>query len=485
MTHRRIAPALLMLAALLLAPAGAVSPVLAEDPQQEKKEEQKTVDAEEEAAKQEEEKEDEETERATKQQWLGRWGRFRQATRDITEWDLKEGMFRMRFGLRLQIDATAARESEELSAAVGSIEESLKLRRGRLFADGDLLRRYHFRFEYDFAADAGLKDAYIDNLLRYRLKFVAMRAGNFQEPFSLENATSSYDKAFLEDPLPVAAFAPGFNLGLALYGAHLQGRLAWTLGGFTSTHETDDNRSASDITLTTRVTGLPLYRKDGRRLVHLGASYSLRDPKGGSVRYASRPEARFAPFFLDTGDLAADDNQLAGLEAAWVQGSFWLQAELVGTEAGLVDFGDRRFLGGYAQAGWFLTGEHRPYNHADGTIGRLEPRRPYRWGGNPFKKGSDGGAFELLGRASWLDLNDGPVQDGKMADLSFGMNWYLTRATRVLFNYVRSRVQDDGHADIFLIRYQFNPGYNWPPLDPRWRNRSAPQASAPEKPPPG
>jgi phosphate-selective porin len=62
-------------------------------------------------------------------------------------------------------------------------------------------------------------------------------------------------------------------------------------------------------------------------------------------------------------------------------------------------------------------------------------------------------------RLSTTDLTDAQVRAGKIDDLSLAMNWYLTPATRFMANYIRSRVNngDGGTANIFLIRYQFNP----------------------------
>ena len=405
--------------------------------------------------------------------WLSKWGRFRTASRDITTWNFKEGMFRMRFGFRFQGDGTAGSVSTDLEALVGDIESTFKARRFRLFADGDFLRRYHFRFEYDFAADAGLKDAYIDNVFRYKLKSVAFRLGHFKEPFSLARHNSSNYNAFHEWALPVQAFAPGRSFGIAGYGNHLSGRLGWSVGAFTRSKTTDDNRSTADLTFTGRVAGLPQYKDEGKRLVHLGLSLSARSPKGNDVSYAARPEARFAPFFIDTGALSADTVILADVEVAVVRGPFWVQAEFMTAHPEVTDEGTLTFGGAYAEMGWFFTGESRPYRKHDNTFGRVEPIRPLRARGNPFTKGSDGGAIELVGRLSGLDLNDGSVQGGRMHDLSLGINWYLTRANRLGVSYIRSRVEDVGYANIALIRYQFNPGYHWPALDPRWRHKQA------------
>jgi len=44
-----------------------------------------------------------------------------------------------------------------------------------------------------------------------------------------------------------------------------------------------------------------------------------------------------------------------------------------------------------------------------------------------------------------------------MTDLSLGLNRYPTAATRLMLDYIRSRVETVGSADIVLSRSQFNP----------------------------
>ena len=45
-----------------------------------------------------------------------------------------------------------------------------------------------------------------------------------------------------------------------------------------------------------------MYRDEGRRLLHLGASFSSRNPSSDDTRYRSRPEARFVDFLALMGD---------------------------------------------------------------------------------------------------------------------------------------------------------------------------------------
>ena len=72
------------------------------------------------------------------------------------------------------------------------------------------------------------------------------------------------------------------------------------------------------------------------------------------------------------------------------------------------------------------------------------------------------GAWELALRYSSINLNDNRVQGGKERNLTLGLNWYLSRKLRFMFNYIRAEVKDrrttpmvpEGDADIFQRRFQ-------------------------------
>ena len=136
-------------------------------------------------------------------------------------------------------------------------------------------------------------------------------------------------------------------------------------------------------------------------------------------------------------------------------GPLWAAAEYIHTSAAADSVGNPKFAGAYLQVGWFLTGESRPYATDGGIFGRVLPRDKYR-GGNPFKK-KNGGAWELAGRLSYVDLNDGLVEGGELNDFSVALNWYVNAAARVSLNYVHAKPKDRGSANIFLLRVQYNP----------------------------
>src|SRR5690606_19650692 len=147
-----------------------------------------------------------------------RWSRFRAAFRDITSWDLRDGIFRFQIGARTQLDATYGAEDDAIEDVLGSIDDGLRLRRARVFAKGRLFRAMDFWVELDVGEDAGLKNAYIDGarLNEWISDRFRWRIGKFQEPFSIGRMTSSNDTGFMEIGLPADTFAPGRNVGLML-----------------------------------------------------------------------------------------------------------------------------------------------------------------------------------------------------------------------------------------------------------------------------
>lgn len=394
-------------------------------------------------------------ERATGDSFYARWLRLRKASEDFTQYDIGDGMLRFNIGIRAQVDGTVPFATDDtLEQAEGELQSGVDVRRARVYAEGRLFRTMDFKFEYDFGADFGLKDAYLEGARFTRI--FKWRIGSFKEPLSLSKQHGSFSMSFLELPLPVQAFVPGSNFGLMFRHNEANRRFFWAVSATTLGRQTDDNRNSADLSFTGRITGLPIYRRKGRRLLHLGASYSVRNPTSNTSDFSARPEARFLPFFVDTGDIAAETGQIIGLEVAAVRGPWWAQAEWLETEVESDDGTRFGFDGSYVEVGHFLTGENRLYRTRNGAFGRLIPRRTFR-GGNLFRRGTDKGAFELSARFSTVDLDDGEVLGGEMRNVGFAVNWYATTAARVSFNLIHSKVEEEGSTNILLLRLQFYP----------------------------
>ena len=144
-----------------------------------------------------------------------------------------------------------------------------------------------------------------------------------------------------------------------------------------------------------------------------------------------------------------DDETILDVETALVLDSFSLQGEYMIDDVNLDAGGSATFSGWYAQAAWFLTGEHRNYRKGVSAWGRVKPIQD-------FGSGGGSGAWELAARISELDLNDGTVAGGEQMNYTLGVNWYLKPNTRVMLNWVHADVDAVGESDSILMRFQID-----------------------------
>jgi len=361
---------------------------------------------------------------------------------------------RLQIGGRVQTDWAFMSGEDALEEEKGPLKDGTKFRRARLSVSGTLYETGIFKAEYDFAGGdpifrdvwAGVKDIpYLGTI----------RVGRILEPYALEQLSGNNFHQFIERGLP-AAFFPFRNNGVLLQNAILDQRMTWAIGAFMHTDAFGDSSTNSKHSVTARLTAAPVYSEDGRTWMHLGVSASQRTPNDDTYRVSSRPESYVAPTFVTTGALPTDSVNLAGAEFAATHGPLSLQAEFHMADLNILESEEYEatkgieLTGYYVYASYFLTGEHRTYNRATAVFGRTTPKKNFKLDGSGL------GAWELTARLSELDLNDGPVEGGKLRNLTAGVNWYLNPNMRTMFNYIYSDLDDIGTADIVTMRFQFD-----------------------------
>lgn len=385
--------------------------------------------------------------------------------------------FKIKIGGRILLDwgvisPDSALERNEENGVYGDNAlkgDGVKFRSARLGVAGALWEDFVFKAVYDFAGGStGFKDVYLG---MENIPVVGeLLVGQMKEPFSLEELISGNYVTFMERSLPTAAFAPGRQTGIRASNAILDKRMTLAIGAFYGDTDDDEDSNFDDVTnadLTMRLTGLPLYADEGKRLLHLGLGYShqFRDEGETTARYRNRPESNLTDVRLvDTGNIDLDSANLLNPEIAFVWGPFSLQGEYYWTKLDAKEAGDPTFQGAYLFGSWFITGEHRPYLTSSGIFGRVKPINNFF----PTAKGGLG-AWELGLRWSWLDLDDKDIQGGKENNFTFGLNWYWNPNYRLMFNYIYADVKDrgpfttsdgtmiiveDGSANIFQMRFQ-------------------------------
>ena len=285
-----------------------------------------------------------------------------------------------------------------------------------------------------------------------------IQAGYETVPQTLENIYAFSALTFMEASAMSLAFSPGNRLGVETDRTFENERITTSVGLYSI--GSDPGLDGGTVTQTllypvVRVTGLPIYEdrgKDGVKLLHLGVSLGEQFAKGSQFQFRSRPESFIAPYLVDTGEIDADRAGLLGLEAIYMNGPLTVTAEASGTKLTGAETGTSSFWGGYASAGWFLTGEQRGYDRQKGVVDSvLLPKREFEW------KHPTWGAWEVAARYSYLDLNSGSVNGGTMHIAMLGLNWYWNRYVRWMFNTGYANVSggpSPGNLYIFQARLQ-------------------------------
>lgn len=375
------------------------------------------------------------------------------AKTDLISISLKEGLsirtddkaFDMKIGGRFYTDAAWFEESSKLKGRLGKIKDDAEMRTARFQVSGSMFENFIYKLEYDFATgNAVIKDAYLG--VKNIPVIGTVMAGHFFEPFGLETLNSPNYITFMENGL-VDTFAAYRDLGILTNNTAFNSRLRWELGLF---RDADDQGRATsnEYNFSGRLTGLPIYEDDGKKLLHLGVAYTYKNPEN-TIQFRARPESHLAPYYCDTGAFPSKYANILDYEAALVYGPLSLQGEYANAFVdNWTQSSNAFFQGLYAYASYFVTGEYRAYSTKDAIFTRVRPLKNFSPTGDGF------GAWELALRYSYLDLNDDNISGGIMSDTTLGVNWYLNPNMRIMLNYIFTNLNRRGQSNILMTRFQ-------------------------------
>ena len=248
-------------------------------------------------------------------------------------------MAKIKIGGRIQANFATIHVDSDLSNAadtspgaaippsqIGGDGEGVEFRRTRLYVSGDLYDRIVFKSQFEFAGgDVALKDQYLG--MKKIPVLGTVLVGHMKEPFSLEQLMSSKYLTFMERSLP-SILDSERNFGLLFKNHYLDQRMTASAGIFAVTGDTGEFFSRNeDFNVSGRITGLPFYDKENKRLVHLGLSVAKRFADQGSGGFRFRPEINQAERYLNTGAFQTDSGTAIAAEFAAVLGPFSVQSE--------------------------------------------------------------------------------------------------------------------------------------------------------------
>ena len=381
---------------------------------------------------------------------------------------------KIQFFGRIHLDYWAFPDADE-GAAILEGEDPLdrvEFRRLRIGVKGDLNDNVFYKYEGEFAGGVAsqYRDAFIG--IKDLPRFNTVIIGNHKRPYGLDHLNSSRFNVFTERPLQVEAFnEDARRLGISSNGVSEDQAWNWRYGLWNQelTQDTvgwQGNHYQSEIAGRLANTAWYDESSGGRGYFHWAVSGSWGTADGGSPdnvnRYRTRPEARTASRFLDTGFIdGSEQNSLFGFESVFNVGAFQMVAEY---QQAFVNRNptvgnDLNFGGGYIQAAYFFTGEHTPWNRKTGTIGRVKPYENFfsvRDGDG--LRGNGLGAWQLAARYSYADLQDEDIIGGKGESFTLGLNWWWNPYSRLQANYIvgqteRSPLVDNADYQIVGIRW--------------------------------
>ncbi len=251
--------------------------------------------------------------------------------------------------------------------------------------------------------------------------------GRTKEGFSLNKVMVGYAGWTMERSTMNDAAVPILADGIKWLGYLPKRRLLWNLGFYGDSLSQGQAFSTYRNQVVGRLAWVPMMSPDAGKLLHVGFSLRYGKPLDDKLRLRSRPEAFPAPYFVDTGEFAAKDTKMAGIEAYYRPGSVLLGTEYIFQRANAPASGNPLFHGGEVVGTWLLTGETRTYNTRGGFFNQVSPARTVFEGGP--------GAWELVGRFSYIDLDSGTLRGGKFWRITPVVNWYLSDHVRLVMTY--------------------------------------------------
>lgn len=353
---------------------------------------------------------------------------------------------------------------------------NLLVRRARLGIEATVFDRYDFRLLPEFGlGQPRLLDAYVNARFRDEFQF---EAGKFKQPFSLEQLIQDRFVPTLERSM-IDQLVPQRDAGIMVHGYKLLGdRFDYQASVFAGVingdqdNDRDKETAGRAVVRPLRDVGLPAWAEP----LQLGAAVTFGNNRGELIPATLRtPDG--VPWFQFRPGVRPDGTRVRWCpELLYVYGPFGFLAETFGerqelraparrsTPARVVDVSYR---GGFVLATLLVTGEER--TSLSQAIVPLAPFEPGSGNCGP-------GAWELVGRVSWLGLDaDDPAGFARLMDLgrsatratelTVGFNWYWNRWIRVQFNWEHARFNNRvrlgptaanrlDRQDAFLTRFQ-------------------------------
>ncbi|WP_423821450.1 porin [Salinisphaera sp. SPP-AMP-43] len=308
-----------------------------------------------------------------------------------------------------------------------------EFRRLRLDAHGQLDNWILYKLELDFANDSvGLRDAYLSAAKDFQLGKGVVYLGSKFADRGLDGRTSSKWTWFTERNTVANGIQPDSGAYMTGITGEFYGKNDWHASlSVNKGSNTGDNSDSNNFTVLSRAHWNPVATDN--MILHVGANGFYENFEGDNTtdyrpavtiggHYNDNLRIRSAA--IDPSTSTAFGFELAGLAGPFAAGAEWGHRSLFGRN----DTDNMDYDAYSAQVGYALTGEQFGYSTKQGVWTRPKIADPVTQGGI--------GDWELVARYEAIDFeNSNAFEGGTGHGTSVGLNWYLNKYTRMLFDY--------------------------------------------------
>ncbi|MBN8480671.1 MAG: porin [Xanthomonadales bacterium] len=320
--------------------------------------------------------------------------------------------------------------------AINGKDTEFELRRAEV-----ILKGKGTMFDWVLGYDAKA-DKFLDANVKWKLGTSYLVGGQYKQPNSLEELTSTRHNDFISKAMVTNLFGVARRVGVA-YGNDT-GPWGYQASAFGRELTRNLNKGQG---FGGRFYYAPM--RDNGHILHFGISAVDYDTGNDTSRWRVRPDADLSAVrLIDTGNITNTDRvRTYGLEGLWVGGPLKVQGEYMRSTTGRTgatsapDFTGNSW---YVYGVWNLTGETWGYKAGLPTT--------------PLPDNPESGMWQLGLRYDKTDLDDGPVLGGEQDNITFGVNWYWRSNFKLAANYVRvnsTRRDIDDDPNIVEARAQF------------------------------
>lgn len=245
------------------------------------------------------------------------------------------------------------------------------------------------------------------------------RLGQFKQPNSLEELTSTKNNEFISKAMVTNAYGLSRRIGAEIQYA----TPSITATGTWFTREINVNQRVGDG-FGTRLTWAPIQDAQAGEALHFGLSVVQFDAENNRYSFSSRPQADITNVNTVTATLTdADQTRIVGVEGMYYRGPFKVMGEYFrGNTDRIGTAPDYRTDGWYVSTLYTLSDDR--FGYRGGIYTTATPTDPVK------------GLWQLAARYDRLDGNDGAVLGGAQSAFTVGANWYIRSNFRLSLNYV-------------------------------------------------